>query len=230
MLDLKKINIFLLILILNLVYTFTSIRADELFISNITLRNFFESFNYNVIWDSNLKSITVKNDKLDILFDNENNYDKSYKFELIDNTAYISYETLNRVYLDNKDIIFKDINYENLPNCYKFNDIDKSKKLIIFGASWCNYCKEQLEELKISNEFEKLPFEILFISIDKDKEEAKKYFEKYNLNVIYDIEKVLFRPFDSKSIPTLVFIDNGKIIYIEKENMLLDEILNIFVY
>ena len=80
MLDLKKINIFLLILILNLVYTFTSIRADELFISNITLRNFFESFNYNVIWDSNLKSITVKNDKLDILFDNENNYDKSYKF------------------------------------------------------------------------------------------------------------------------------------------------------
>lgn len=151
----KKVNVILIYLSVFICFTVpihagTILNDKTLNIENISIRNFFESFNYTVQQNPNTKTVSVINNEIIINF-SENIDNFSYKMKLYDEKAYISYDTLNTVYKKNKENLFKDIsNYYgyNLPQYYKLVDNDKKLKLIIFGASWCHNCTEQMDKLK----------------------------------------------------------------------------------
>lgn len=111
--------------------------------------------------------------------------------------------------------------------------------LLVFGATWCKPCKENLPALKnIYNKYKNIGFEILYINMDEKKEKwlslidsAKmdwvniselKPWRKTNISSIYDIQFV----------PTYILIDSkGNIQFISNElergiNIQLDKLMN----
>lgn len=85
---------------------------------------------------------------------------------------------------------FENITVEN------FNDKVKNKKVIVdFYAPWCPPCKIISKELILYDKTQKDGVHIFKVNIDKQRD--------------------LLKRFDVKSIPTLVFLKNGKALYKE---------------
>ena len=85
--------------------------------------------------------------------------------------------------------------------------------LVIFWATWCNYCVEESEDL---NEYIKSnPYKsIIIVSHDDTKDDVKKYLEEngYNWFVILDSEKTIRESIDpgSKGIPSSYLLDKKR--------------------
>lgn len=231
----NKIKVLISFLICSLlvvpIYANEIINNETLEYNNISIRNFFESHNYDVEWIAVEKKVIVKSDKIIITFSESG--DDNYFMQLIDGEAYLSYETLSKIYQENKSLIFKEtdnfINY-SLPDYYEFHDDTMNLKLIFFGATWCPYCTEQMEAIKTELiDEEQLLFELLYVSVDTDKEEIYSYIDMYNINsVLHDPKKVLLKSYNIMTIPTLVFIKDNRIIDIKDSILTIDEIMGIF--
>ncbi|SDS33277.1 Thiol-disulfide isomerase or thioredoxin [Mucilaginibacter mallensis] len=96
--------------------------------------------------------------------------------------------------------------------------IDTAKKLnmIVFWASWCGPCKEEIPSLKkIAAEFKDPNFRMVSVSIDKDKKKWKQTVANQNMAwqqlVIEntDLER-LTAQYNLNSIPQIYFIDNNR--------------------
>jgi peroxiredoxin len=88
--------------------------------------------------------------------------------------------------------------------------------LLEFWASWCAPCRSMNPELlKVYNEFSRENFEILGISIDKDKKAWKKAIEddKLEWTQTIDTTRETIKSFKISGIPFNVLLNrNGKII------------------
>jgi peroxiredoxin len=78
------------------------------------------------------------------------------------------------------DIIFKGDNYapgyeqNNTPN--KLSDIKSKYTVVVFGASWCPKCTEELPEIaKHYSKWKAQGVEVVFVSLDEDKEKFKNF-------------------------------------------------------
>jgi thiol-disulfide isomerase/thioredoxin len=96
--------------------------------------------------------------------------------------------------------------------------------LVVFWASWCGSCVEELPSLDVlQKDFKKLPFEIIAISEDfKGVEAAEAHFDKYgirHLKLYYDYKNSLFKAMSVVGLPTAFLIDpEGKIKVVFKGN------------
>lgn len=96
--------------------------------------------------------------------------------------------------------------------------------LIVFWASWCGSCVEELPSLDgLQKDFKKLPFEIIAISEDfKGVEVAEAHFDKYgirHLKLYHDYKNSLFKAMSVVGLPTAFLVDpEGRIKVIFKGN------------
>ena len=93
----------------------------------------------------------------------------------------------------------------------------KSPLLLVFWATWCTYCKDEIPKLKkIFSEFEPKGVEVIAInpgvndSLDRIKQFIKKY--KISYPVAFDEESKTIECFKIIGLPTVIIIDKDGII------------------
>lgn len=104
--------------------------------------------------------------------------------------------------LSDKDISLKD---------YK----DKKVVLLVFWAIWCQYCVQEIPEIKkLKEEMKGKDFEVLAIDIQESKEKLKSFAEKKDIKyeILLDSKGDVARSYNVEGIPDNIVIDkNGNI-------------------
>ena len=90
-----------------------------------------------------------------------------------------------------KDIVFNSTFKNNgLQNFSKLTDIQSPYYLIVFGASWCPKCNEELPELsKFYSEWKKKGVEVVFIALDDDRKSYEEFIKPLDFPCYTDLQK-----------------------------------------
>lgn len=125
----------------------------------------------------------------------------------------------------NEYIISDDITLSNYIN-------KEDKTLVIFWATWCEYCLQESEAL---NEYiNQNPYNsVIIVSHDDNIDELNNYLQEkgYNWFVIFDPEKTIRETLDpgSKGIPSSYLLDNcGNITNFHKGKLSFEQFQNFF--
>ena len=102
-------------------------------------------------------------------------------------------------------------------NTVRLADINTKYKLIIFGGSWCNQCRaEMIQLLPRYNNWKAKGVEVVFISLDTDKNEFKNFTAPFPFYSACDYKKwdtQAAKDYYVSSSPTIFLLDsNNKII------------------
>ncbi|WP_125154154.1 TlpA disulfide reductase family protein [Clostridium rectalis] len=93
----------------------------------------------------------------------------------------------------------------------------KGKKVYLnFWATWCGYCKEELDDIQtLHNEYKNKNIVILAINVGEDKKTVKKYLDesRYNFTTILDIDGKITELYGIQGFPTSLFIDEQGYVY-----------------
>ena len=121
--------------------------------------------------------------------------------------------------------ISEDTNLSNYIN-------QEDKTLVIFWATWCEYCLQESEAL---NEYiNQNPYKsIIVVSHDENKDDINNYLQekRYNWFVIFDPQKTIRESLDpgSKGIPSSYLLDkDGNITNFHKGKLSLEDFQNFF--
>ncbi len=109
------------------------------------------------------------------------------------------------------DVFGDSISLEGVASSCKYTLID-------FWASWCGPCRREIPNLrKIYDKYKDSGFNILSISIDKDKSAWLKALEEENLpwSNVHDTDGTIAAVYGVKSIPMLVVVDNEGCLVVE---------------
>ena len=91
----------------------------------------------------------------------------------------------------------------------------KKPVLIIFTATWCAFCKEEIPRFKFIHEtYANQGLEIVNIDIMESKEKVAKFSAKYGLpyRVLLDEDGIVAGIFDIRGVPSVLLVDiNGNI-------------------
>ena len=94
------------------------------------------------------------------------------------------------------DYITPTYDLNNIPK--KLSDIKSKYSVVVFGASWCQKCTQELPEIgKLYAKWKAQGVEVVFISLDEDKEQFKSFvsnfpfisicdYQKWNSNIVKD--------------------------------------------
>ncbi|MEG2348633.1 MAG: TlpA disulfide reductase family protein [Clostridia bacterium] len=112
------------------------------------------------------------------------------------------------------------------------NYLQNKNTLIIFWASWCHYCVEEVDELNnfiISNP--NIP--VIIVSHDTEEDQLKKFLKDHNLKwfVILDTNKTIRNTIDPEKtgIPSTYVLDSSsKILNYHKGKLSCDEFKSIY--
>lgn len=139
-------------------------------------------------------------------------YDKQFK----------QFQSYNEMKIGNiaSDIIFSGDVYKNnnqIQNPLKLSSIEADYKVIIFGASWCQSCSDEMMKLFPLYKFWKSKgIEVVFVSMDTDKDVFKKYISVMPFYSFCDYKKwdtQSVKDYYVNSSPTIYLLDkNNKII------------------
>ena len=92
----------------------------------------------------------------------------------------------------------------------------KQPVLIIFSATWCTFCREEIPHFKsIHATYAKQGLEIVNIDIQESKEKVAKFAAKYGLpyRVLLDEDGTVAGIYDIRGVPSMVLVDqNGNIL------------------
>ncbi|CAM3079114.1 TlpA family protein disulfide reductase [Streptobacillus ratti] len=127
--------------------------------------------------------------------------------------------------------IINDKNYENV--------IKSENNIIVYAASWCPHCHEELERLnKIQDKLKDTKITVImypFIHsdngfVDYEKETLDFINEKkYNFEYYLDKDKEILQKLNLKSIPAIGIIKDGKVIKnIDENEFEIEQILELF--
>jgi peroxiredoxin len=111
------------------------------------------------------------------------------------------------------DFVLKDLNGRR----FRLSDFrEKQPILIIFSATWCTFCREEIPHFKsIHAAYAKQGLEIVNIDIQESKEKVAKFTAKHELpyRVLLDEDGVVSGVYDIKGVPSMVLVDpNGNIL------------------
>lgn len=101
-------------------------------------------------------------------------------------------------------------------NVISLKELNTQRKcvLLIFWASWCKPCIEEIPSLKkLKTKFNNFPIEFISISKDEDEKAYIKAVEKYEINweSIFGDDKLLTM-YNCSTIPKIIFIDSKGIV------------------
>lgn len=136
------------------------------------------------------------------------------------------------------DIIFEGLIFENgfeTKKLTRLSDIPSKYKLVIFGASWCPACLNEMTQLLPQyQKWKAKGVEVVFVSLDTDKTAFRSYVKDFPFISICDFNK-----WDSKSAkdyyifnsPTIFLLDkNNKIVARPSSINTLSQIINFYPY
>ena len=111
------------------------------------------------------------------------------------------------------DFVLKDLDGRK----FRLSDFrGKQPVLIIFSATWCTFCREEIPHFKsIHAAYAKKGLEIVNIDIQESKEKVAKFTAKYGLpyRVLLDEDGVVGGIYDIRGVPSMVLVDpNGNIL------------------
>lgn len=112
--------------------------------------------------------------------------------------------------------------YSNLSKntTYKrLTDIKSKFKLVVFGASWCPKCTEEIPEIvKIYPNWKSKDVEIVFISLDESKDAFQRFSEKFPFISISDLKKwesKIAKDYFVFATPTMYLLDSDNLIVLK---------------
>lgn len=113
------------------------------------------------------------------------------------------------------DIVFTKSNFINPSRTItKLSDFNSKYTVVVFGASWCPKCNEELPEIvKLYNKWKSKGVEVIFIALEEDKKSFMDFAIKFPFASYSDLKK-----WDSKivkdyfvfSTPTMFLLDNKR--------------------
>jgi peroxiredoxin len=111
------------------------------------------------------------------------------------------------------DFVLKDLNGRK----FRLSDFrGKQPVLIIFGATWCTFCREEIPRFKsIHATYAKQGLEIVNIDIQESREKVAKFTARYGLpyRVLLDEDGTVGGIYDIRGVPSMVLVDqNGNIV------------------
>lgn len=113
------------------------------------------------------------------------------------------------------DMVFDKSNFTNQNKIFnKLSDFNSKYTIVVFGASWCPKCKEEVPEFaKLYNKFKLKGVEVVFIALEEDKKSfmdfAKAFpFPSYSDNKKW--ESKIVKDYYVFSTPTIFLLDNKR--------------------
>jgi peroxiredoxin len=111
------------------------------------------------------------------------------------------------------DFVLRDLNGRK----FRLSDFrGKQPVLIIFSATWCTFCREEIPHFKsIHAAYAKQGLEIVNIDIQESKEKVAKFTARYGLpyRVLLDEDGDVAGIYDIRGVPSMVLVDpNGNIL------------------
>jgi peroxiredoxin len=111
------------------------------------------------------------------------------------------------------DFVLKDLNGRT----FRLSDSrGKQPVLIIFSATWCTFCKDEIPHFKaIHASYAKQGLEVVNIDIQESKEKVAKFTARYGLpyRVLLDEDGAVSGIYDIRGVPSMVLVDqNGNIL------------------
>ncbi|MBF0595536.1 MAG: TlpA family protein disulfide reductase [Candidatus Omnitrophica bacterium] len=89
------------------------------------------------------------------------------------------------------------------------------KAIVMFWATWCPHCREQLKDIAAQKAvLEKAGVTLVLVDIGEDKVKVEKYLSSkgYDLNVLLDQDSTVAETYQVAGVPTIVLIaSDGKI-------------------
>jgi peroxiredoxin len=125
------------------------------------------------------------------------------------------------------DFVLKDLQNRK----FKLSDHKGKPVLLIFGATWCPYCRDAIPQLKdIFARYGKKGLVAVNIDIQESRDKVSRFADKYKLpyRVLLDENAEVAQNYGVQGVPTLVLIDkNGMITCRQCSNveLLLDKML-----
>ncbi|MCF8424716.1 MAG: TlpA family protein disulfide reductase [Bacteroidia bacterium] len=116
------------------------------------------------------------------------------------------------------DIIFyadNSVQSYNISNSQKkLSDIKSKYSVIVFGASWCPKCNEEIPQIaKLYNKWKANEVEVIFISLDEEKEIFQKFVKDFPFISICDFKKwggAIVKDYYVFGTPTLYLLDSSR--------------------
>jgi thiol-disulfide isomerase/thioredoxin len=113
------------------------------------------------------------------------------------------------------DMVFDKLNFINQNKIFnKLSEVKSKYTVVVFGASWCTKCKEELPEIaKLYNKWKLKGFEVVFIALEEEKKTFMDYakvfpFPSYSDNKKWDSKIV--KDYYVFSTPTIFLLDNKR--------------------
>lgn len=113
------------------------------------------------------------------------------------------------------DIVFTKSNFNNLAKIVsKLSDVKSKYTVLVFGASWCPKCKEELPEIvKLYSKWKSKGVEVVFIALEEDRNAFTNFakalpFISYSDNKKW--ESKIVKDYYVFSTPTMFLLDNKR--------------------
>jgi thiol-disulfide isomerase/thioredoxin len=101
---------------------------------------------------------------------------------------------------------------DNMPD--KLSDIESKYLVIVFGASWCPQCPEELSKIaRLYEKWKKHGLEVVFVSLDKYKKTFKRFTSIFPFISICDFqewESPVVKAYHVFATPTILLLDNKR--------------------
>jgi len=112
----------------------------------------------------------------------------------------------------NGDVFAPGFQGDNIPE--KLTDLKSDYNVLIFGASWCPACPEELSKIAVLYEgWKKQGVEVVFISLDEDKQIFKNFAGNFPFISICDYQKwesPVVKDYHVFATPTMYLLDNKR--------------------
>jgi thiol-disulfide isomerase/thioredoxin len=113
------------------------------------------------------------------------------------------------------DIIFDKSNFVNPNNTFtKLSAINAKYTVVVFGASWCPKCNEELPEIgKLYDKWKSKGVEVVFVALEDDKKAFTDYAKNFQFPSYSDLKKwesKIVKDYYVFSTPTMFLLDNKR--------------------
>lgn len=113
------------------------------------------------------------------------------------------------------DIVFERSNFISTTKILnKLSDIKSKYTVVVFGASWCPKCKEELPEItKLYNKWKSKGVEVIFIALEEDKKSFVDFAKTFPFPTYSDLKKwnsKIVKDYYVFSTPTMFLLDDKR--------------------
>jgi thiol-disulfide isomerase/thioredoxin len=113
------------------------------------------------------------------------------------------------------DIVFERSNFIGTTKILnKLSDVKSKYTIVVFGASWCPKCKEELPEItKLYNKWKSKGVEVVYIALEEDKKSFVDFATKFPFASYSDLKKwnsKIVKDYYVFSTPTMFLLDNKR--------------------